>query len=249
MNRNRLHRATVCTALILTALTFVAGPTQGAEYSGPSIVARSGDQTLAVGSRDEGVVLLYRQDSTSPRQAISSTHSTIVGARLVDGGVNGVLFSSWQDQDGAAYTAISLDHGETWKPERVIHPTIALRAATLVPGEQVTAPAPKYTAGSDSQVRIVQFETQSLAAWRQRLVELGAELLAFIPHNAHVVRMSSDVERNVAAEPFVRWIGAYHPAYRLEPGLLDELNGPNLPPRRFVLQTFRPGPTEKSALA
>jgi hypothetical protein len=195
------------------------------------------------------MVLLYRQDSTSPQQAISSIHSTIAAARLVDGGVNGVLFSSWQDQGGETFTAISLDHGETWKPARVIYPTIALRAATIVPGEQVTQPAPKHTAGSDSRVRIVQFETQSLTAWRQRLVELGAELLAFIPHNAHIVRMSSGVERNVAGEPFVRWVGAYHPAYRLEPALLDELNGPNVPPRRFVLQTFQPGPAEKAALA
>src|SRR6185436_7942187 len=94
--------------------------------------------------------------------------------------------------------------------------------------------------------------TPGLQAWRDRLAELGAEVLSPLPEHAQVVRMSPAVAARVRGESFVRWTGPYQPAWRLDPEIVrawreDAAAGDS--PRRVVLQTFTPGPAEKAILA
>ena len=139
--------------------------------------------------------------------------------RVVRPDVGGVVFSTW-NQDGQRWTAVSKDGGSTWTQPRRMLDEIPLQAGVIVPNT-MAPPVPKsLRAGEGNRVYLVQFETQSLAAWRARLEELGAEVLAYVPHNSHIVRMDPSLVAAVESELFVRWVGPYEPSYRTFPQLL-----------------------------
>ena len=83
--------------------------------------------------------------------------------------------------------------------------------------------APELAADTDTNLYIVQFVTQSLEAYRTALSDLGADVTWVLPRHSHIVRMTPDVRDAVADLPFVRWVGDYQPAYRLEAELIDAI--------------------------
>ena len=159
-----------------------------------------------------------------------------------------VRFSSFVE-DGRRFTSVSTDGGDTWSEPRAMMDRISLLAGPIVPGESAPALPKNLGAGDDSRIFIVQFETQSLAEWRSRLAALGAEVLTWVPYDAHLVRMDRGLVADVEALPFVRWVGRYEPAYRTFPQLLDSLHESNPLARRYRLMTYTAGPTEKAVLA
>ncbi len=70
---------------------------------------------------------------------------------------------------------------------------------------------------------IVQFYTQALAQYQERLTSLGAEVGVPLPDQALIVLMNPYVKQNVERLEFVRWVGLYEPMYRLEDGLEEVL--------------------------
>lgn len=49
--------------------------------------------------------------------------------------------------------------------------------------------------------------------------------------------------------PFVRWVGPYEPAYRIDPELINDLDSGRLPRQRYNIQTYRYGAEQKDRLA
>jgi hypothetical protein len=47
----------------------------------------------------------------------------------------------------------------------------------------------------------------------------GGELIAYIPDNTYIVRMTPEIRQALALSDAVRWIGPFHPAYRISPGI------------------------------
>src|SRR5947207_412745 len=92
------------------------------------------------------------------------------------------------------------------------------RAATQAAGARVLGPfvPPALEAAASERLFIVQMETPGVEALRARLRELGGEVLNYVPQHAYIVRMDPALRARVEAESFVRWVGAYEPAYRLE---------------------------------
>ncbi len=168
--------------------------------------------------------------------------------QVVHSDETGIVFSSWRES-GRLWTSVSFDGGEIWSEPRAKIDEISLAAGVIVPGE--TAPAiPKgLAAGDDLRVFIVQFETRSLPHWRRHLGDLGAEVLGYLPHDAHLVRMDPRLANRIEALPFVRWVGPYEPSYRTFPEVLTDLEAPSAVTRRYNLMTFKPGAAEKSLLA
>ena len=162
----------------------------------------------------------------------------------------GIRFATWEE-NGSRRVAVSKDDGATWTEPRTIDLSIPLRFARLLPGEDVPLPPRGLSAGAENRLFLVQFETQGLEAYRQILRRLGAEVLQYVPHHAHVVRMDPAIVPAVAAQPFVRWVGPYEPAYRIEPEVAQELlvADASAAPRRYHVLTLVPGLAEKSALA
>ena len=168
--------------------------------------------------------------------------------RVVKSESGGPAFKTWRESD-RRWVSISKDDGATWSEPRTMVDTISFAAGTIVPGESIPAVPKGLAAGENGSVFLVQFETQSLAEWRRQLRSLGAEVLTFVPHNSHLVRMDPSVASQVETLPFVRWVGAYEPFYRVAPELLQDFNNPDVLTRRFRLQTFVAGAEEKAALA
>ena len=67
---------------------------------------------------------------------------------------------------------------------------------------------------------LVQFAGLPTEAGRNAITAAGGQILKYMPHDAYVVRMDARQSDAVRALGMVRWVGNYHPAYRLEPALL-----------------------------
>ncbi|HLF07234.1 MAG TPA: S8 family serine peptidase, partial [Thermoplasmata archaeon] len=78
------------------------------------------------------------------------------------------------------------------------------------------------TPESDSpSLHLVQFAGPVTADWKARL-ESRADILAYIPHSAYIVRATAADLAAIASASEVRWTGAYQPWYKMEPRLLTE---------------------------
>ncbi|MGD8441108.1 MAG: sialidase family protein, partial [Holophagae bacterium] len=170
------------------------------------------------------------------------------GVKVVQPDGANVMFESWQEA-GRRWTSISKDGGTTWSEPRAMSDVISLRAGTLVPGSSQPVVPKSIPVADDNRVFLVQFETQSLSAWRDQLRGLGAEVLVWVPYNAHIVRMDPELVATVEALPFVRWVGPYEPAYRTDPNLLDGLDASNVLMTRYNVMTYVSGAAEKAQLS
>lgn len=112
---------------------------------------------------------------------------------------------------------------------------IYLRAETILTS-QATEPAAALPTGA-GQVRLageavaepvsglflVQFEDGLQPGWRQALRGLGVELVRYVPQDAFIVRLNNVRLAQLKALPFVRWVGAFRPDYKLHPRLRAQL--------------------------
>ncbi|MBT2365780.1 S8 family serine peptidase [Streptomyces sp. ISL-10] len=67
---------------------------------------------------------------------------------------------------------------------------------------------------------LVQFATTPRDSHRAALAALGARIGAYIPDAAYVVRMDHATREQVAALPFVRWVGPYDAGDKIEGGVV-----------------------------
>ncbi|MEC8652237.1 MAG: hypothetical protein VXY92_06715, partial [Planctomycetota bacterium] len=99
--------------------------------------------------------------------------------------------------------------------------TINLRFATFDPTASTPEIPASLRATQQQRLRIVQFHGTPSQAGRDAITAAGGQVLSYMPHDAYVVRMTAAQAKQVAASELVRWVGAYHPAYRLEAALLE----------------------------
>jgi len=69
---------------------------------------------------------------------------------------------------------------------------------------------------------IVQARGAVDGPFRDALAKAGAVPLAYLPDDAYVVRLDPDKVEAVRKLDAVRWVGPYHPAYRIEAGVFPE---------------------------
>ncbi len=84
----------------------------------------------------------------------------------------------------------------------------------LAPGLEISG----YAAGQRGYY-IIQFRGPVQEAWKSQVLLAGAELLEYIPDYAFKVRMSPAQADRVGRLQAVSWVGLFHPAYKLSPGL------------------------------
>lgn len=73
-----------------------------------------------------------------------------------------------------------------------------------------------------SRYQIVQFNGPVEESWKSDLAAAGLEPLIYVPDYAFIVRVAEGTDlATAAALPFVRWVGAYYPAYKVSPYLLE----------------------------
>ena len=91
-------------------------------------------------------------------------------------------------------------------------------------GEPAFDPALRIFYGNGPGHYLVQFIGPIKAAWRERLAKMG-EIVAYIPDYTYLVKLDRAARATVAKWHEVYWIGVYHAAYRLAPGITDVLSG------------------------
>jgi len=138
-----------------------------------------------------------------------------------------VLLRLWNErqQNGeiVPFYSISLDSGNSFI--RTVQPSyeLGLRYAHFDPLEAQPSIDPLLAANDNTHLYIVQFVTQPLQEFRDAITAYGGVVRHYIAQYAFLVEMSEEVQPLVESLPYVRWVGAYHPAYRLEEFMVDNL--------------------------
>jgi serine protease AprX len=148
------------------------------------------------------------------------------------------------------FFAVSLD-GENLAKVATVDNELKLRYATFDP--LVDTPVlPEGFAAESQQGRgayIVQFKTQALDEYRSGLRAEGADIFTYLPNNAYIVQMDSSALLKVSSLPYVRWVGRYQPAYKLDEQLLGGLVSDELKTARYNIMLLERGPRMQSKLA
>ena len=105
--------------------------------------------------------------------------------------------------------------------------TIALRGSSI--DTKSVAPAVpidlRQSRGSEGQFWMVQFVGPVKDSWLAELRDIGLEPVIYMPYNAYVVfgggSSLTRLDQLAPTSPVIQWIGAYHPAYRLAPEVLN----------------------------
>ncbi len=111
------------------------------------------------------------------------------------------------------------------------------------------------TASGEVGVFIVHMTGPIPQEWTDRISDSGAEIVTYVHNFAYQVRMTPEVSSIVETLPFVDWVGAYHPAYKISPdlsgnGVSISFYGENIPasaiqaiyPELAVLEESQTGP-------
>jgi hypothetical protein len=153
-------------------------------------------------------------------------------------------------QESAPFYAISLDGVEVSRVRQTSY-DLNLKAGRFDPTIVTPPIAGSLLADSGNELYIVQFVTQPLDALRGGLVDAGATIYSFIPNHSYIVRMSDAAKTQVEALPYVRAVTPYHPAYRLESYLRDNLDRADelFPLQRYNIMVFEEGLAQKSLVA
>jgi hypothetical protein len=157
----------------------------------------------------------------------SHGNGTVINERSIMVPNSSVLITLWEEQRGTGesipYYSISLDGGKTIA--RTVQATyeLGLRYAIFDPLKGEPAIIPLLTADNDVHLYIVQFSTQPLEEFQQAIITAGGIVRHYIAQYAYLVEMSEPTRTKVEQLPYVRWIGMYHPAYRLEEFMLDNI--------------------------
>jgi subtilisin family serine protease len=186
--------------------------------------------------------------------AFHVTTNEVQDERLVQVSGSSALLILWNEvsPDGATlpFYAISRD-GRTIARVRRTSYLLKVRHGDFDPLVAVNPVEAALAAGADCNLYIVQFVTQPLEAFRTRIEELGGTVRRFVANHAHIVEMAPAIRDAVAALPFVRWVGPYHPAYRLEELMRDNLARADelFPSQRYNIMVFEAGLKQKHIVA
>ncbi len=146
-----------------------------------------------------------------------------------------------------AWFRLSHDGGKSFSRDRSLPFEIMLRYAEFDPlttGEPSIPEA--LAAGAENRLWIVQYWTPGTEEWRQQIRAAGAVDHRFLAWHANVWEMDTETAEAVKTLPYVRWVGAFHPVYKLEDAVLADLSSGTLAPRRFNVEVAAWGAEHKA---
>ena len=120
-----------------------------------------------------------------------------------------------------------------------------LRYGTFDPLASGAPAAPEHLKATATRTFIVQFVTPPLEGYRGEMLALGAKLFQYLPDQAYLVQMGPETRALVEALPYVRWVGPYEPAYKVE----EVLPAAPETATRYNVMVLEKGPRMKDAVA
>ncbi len=161
---------------------------------------------------------------------------------------------TWADSSQFGTTnyffAISQD-GETISKIAKIDYRIKLRSAAFDPLLEIPNKFSRMYPDSSSEraAYIVQFVTQPMEEFRSELRSLDTEIFSYLPNHAYIVQMDRGTLSAVSDLPFVRWVGRYDSAYKLDEQVLKKLEKEELGTNRYDIMALARGPMLQSKIA
>ena len=127
---------------------------------------------------------------------------------------------------------------------------IKLRYASFDPMVGMPEVPQTMRSSAGQNLVIVQFNGKPTQAGRDAVTANGGELIGYLPDNAYLVRIQPEGALALQGSDLVRWTGAYHPAFRLQPELLDSEAIDDPTPARYNIvvankRTDKPGLMQK----
>jgi len=142
-----------------------------------------------------------------------------------------VIVALWNETSPSGnvtpFYAIAKD-GRTFSRPRETSYTLYMRYSNFDPLR--TQPViPEALAARDyNEMFLVQFVSQPIAEYRDVIEALGGTIYKFVSSHAYLCRLTPDVRPAVEALPFVRWVGPFHPAFKLEEDVIHQINSGNV---------------------
>jgi hypothetical protein len=119
----------------------------------------------------------------------------------------------------------------------------------LVKTSQVPDALAARNAGKDEATYIVQFVSQPLDEYQTIIAKLGGKRYTYLANHSYLMIMNAETKAKVESLPFVRWVGQYHPAYKLEDFLIDGITRNNLPKMRYNVMLLERGAEMQNKVA
>jgi hypothetical protein len=205
--------------------------------------SRAGLSTFTEGRQTQLVF-----DGVSFRQ----TPDQVTRARVIAVPQSTVRLACWEETSpsGQVTPYYAIFDGQKLLTVRPTSYVLKLRHGAFDPLAETITIEPDLAADAAGQIYFVQFVTQPLEQFRSAIEACGGTVYKFVANHAYIVKMAPDVREAVAALPFVRWVGPYHPAYRLEDFLRDNRRRADdlFPSQRYNILTFERSDAHKQAV-
>ncbi len=137
-----------------------------------------------------------------------------------------IMIRTWDQMNAigeqSPHFAVSHDAGATWTRDRETSYNLTLRYSDFDP--LVTTPAihPDLQATDANNLHIVQFIAPPMQKFRNDIETLGGTIRHFVGNHGYVVEMDDLTKDAIQGLEYVRWVGAFHPAYKTEEWVLNE---------------------------
>jgi len=93
---------------------------------------------------------------------------------------------------------------------------------------------------------ILQFTGPIFTEWKDKISEAGGIFHAYVPHFAYIVQMTPEEKNEIGKFSFVRWIGLFHPEYKIHPGVYKKRSGETENKLSMVIAEFKGNKLEVS---
>ncbi len=128
---------------------------------------------------------------------------------------------------------------------------VRLRYASFDPAAGEPGIPEGLAARAPGSTWLVQFVAPAMEPMRQAVRDLGGTVHEFMTDHTYIVRLPAGVREQIAALPFVRWVGPYHAAYKLEEPILAQaaMGRDDGVPARYWVQMIERGPAPQGVVA
>ena len=184
------------------------------------------------------------------------TDAAVRALRTLDVPAAAVQLHTWEEEgaDGVRQDFFAYSKGGTELMGRVQATSYVIRLEHAQ-FDPVRGAMPLVTgllsADPDNMLRLVQFQGTPLPEFRSEIEASGGKVLRFLSDHAFLVEMDASVQKRVAELPYVRWVGPYHPEYRVEAPLREAMLGRSarLGPQRYSIMVGEHGAARQAEVA
>jgi hypothetical protein len=185
------------------------------------------------------------------------TDRPVHSLRTIDVSGSALQLYTWEEQqeDGTLLAHYAFSRGGLLPVGRVRETTylVRLQEAQFDPLRGASPLRAGMLAADDrNQLHLVQFMAAPVPEFREAIEAAGGKVLRFLTDHTYLVEMGRDAKARVAQLGYVRWVGDYHPEYKLERELRDSLMGvaPRLPEaQRYSIMLGEGGRERQDAVA